>query len=337
MDGLTTSGIDAVQALSQRGFSSFPDATRAVLEALEAQFATSAVFVGYLDDVGDRFWIIDSAGDETFGLDAGMQLPLNESFCMSMAANRAPQLCNDAAGDPVYGMLAAQQDLDIGSYVGVPLELADGSRVGSLCAIAHQHDAYCETGRQLLVVIARFLAYELERERREAELKRLSAQLREQASTDALTGLLNRRGFLERAEREWKLCQRKAPASYLLVADLNQFKQINDRLGHAAGDRALSLFAQAIQSGARCTDIVGRLGGDEFAVILVDAKHHGPDAFTTRLHKTLTALNSDQQFQLNAATGVTALGAHSSLQQALEAADSQMYANKHKPPHQTTP
>jgi diguanylate cyclase (GGDEF)-like protein len=93
---------------------------------------------------------------------------------------------------------------------------------------------------------------------------------RHAASTDYLTGLLNRRAFLENALR---LCAQQAEGSKpvtLLMFDLDHFKSINDRFGHAVGDEALRLFAQVIRKGMRGSDIVGRLGGEEFAAIVAE-------------------------------------------------------------------
>jgi diguanylate cyclase (GGDEF)-like protein len=89
------------------------------------------------------------------------------------------------------------------------------------------------------------------------------------AVTDTLTGLLNRRGFLERAEA---LTARPSKADRdvtVLMFDLDHFKSINDRFGHAVGDEALRVFAKTIQAAMREDDIVGRLGGEEFAAVLL--------------------------------------------------------------------
>ncbi len=91
---------------------------------------------------------------------------------------------------------------------------------------------------------------------------------RHAASTDHLTGLLNRRAFLENA---LQLCARQAKDNRpvtLMMFDLDHFKSINDRFGHAAGDEAIRVFAETIRKSMRATDIVGRLGGEEFAAIV---------------------------------------------------------------------
>ena len=88
------------------------------------------------------------------------------------------------------------------------------------------------------------------------------------ASTDALTGILNRRGVLQAAQGLIADQARKGRAVSALIFDLDHFKQINDRFGHAVGDKALQLFAATARASTRATDVVGRLGGEEFVAIL---------------------------------------------------------------------
>lgn len=92
--------------------------------------------------------------------------------------------------------------------------------------------------------------------------------LRNAASIDPLTGLLNRRAFLENAN---DLCvgeARRGRPVTLLMFDLDHFKSVNDRFGHAIGDEVLRVFAQVARTGMRANDVVGRLGGEEFAAIV---------------------------------------------------------------------
>lgn len=93
--------------------------------------------------------------------------------------------------------------------------------------------------------------------------------LAELAHFDALTGLPNRRAFDIALEREWTLTSRDGIDSYVVVADLDHFKALNDRHGHAAGDAALRQVGAALLRSVRETDVVARIGGDEFALILI--------------------------------------------------------------------
>jgi diguanylate cyclase (GGDEF)-like protein len=88
------------------------------------------------------------------------------------------------------------------------------------------------------------------------------------AMTDLLTGLFNRRAFLDAAHRMIERRGKKKQPVSVLLFDLDRFKSINDRFGHAVGDDALKVFAATASSKMRATDVVGRLGGEEFAAIL---------------------------------------------------------------------
>jgi diguanylate cyclase (GGDEF)-like protein len=99
-------------------------------------------------------------------------------------------------------------------------------------------------------------------------LGRLSDNLRQRADTDPLTGLLNRNGFLTAATRERAIADRTRTPLTLAVLDLDGFKQVNDRFGHAAGDRLLADTASTWRARLRAGDILARHGGDEFVLLL---------------------------------------------------------------------
>ncbi|MEX2294055.1 MAG: diguanylate cyclase [Acidimicrobiales bacterium] len=102
-----------------------------------------------------------------------------------------------------------------------------------------------------------------------SRLRAAQDALEQLASYDTLTGLFNRRVFDAVIEREWTLTQGDGVDSYVLVADLDGFKKLNDDYGHAAGDAALREFGLILRNLARETDLVARLGGDEFGVLQV--------------------------------------------------------------------
>ncbi len=113
----------------------------------------------------------------------------------------------------------------------------------------------------------------------------LHRELKDLSETDALTGLANRRAFAARAD----LLQNEAGARpwCLILIDLNDFKPLNDRFGHLAGDRALTHFAKMLQACARPSDLVARLGGDEFALLLPGTSLAEAEALAKAIRRTV--------------------------------------------------
>lgn len=123
----------------------------------------------------------------------------------------------------------------------------------------------------------------LARVRGAARLKRLSDELRDAASRDPLTGLLNRRALLGELQRWAALHRRHGMPLAMLAADLSGFKKVNDEHGHAAGDEVLVRVGQLLQEGVRAQDPVARWGGDEFVVLLPHTDEAGARTLATRL------------------------------------------------------
>ena len=103
------------------------------------------------------------------------------------------------------------------------------------------------------------------------------------ATTDELTGLLNRRAMEERLEAETARALRHQLRTSVVLFDIDRFKLVNDSLGHPAGDRMLVLIAELLRAQCRTLDAVGRFGGDEFLVILPMTSPEESMAFVTRL------------------------------------------------------
>lgn len=108
----------------------------------------------------------------------------------------------------------------------------------------------------------------LARTKTHIDLKKAKEQLLMMATTDVLTGLNNRRFFMERLSVEFERIKRYQSLYTILMIDLDLFKRINDTFGHNAGDNVLKQVAEILQQELRCTDIIGRVGGEEFAAIL---------------------------------------------------------------------
>ncbi len=107
-----------------------------------------------------------------------------------------------------------------------------------------------------------------DRKRSEEEKRMLIERLERLSRTDGLTGMLNKRGLMERLQTEFERVKRYGGSISLLICDIDDFKYVNDLYGHSAGDNYLKLIAQAMYNSIRSADIIGRFGGDEFMVIL---------------------------------------------------------------------
>ncbi len=121
------------------------------------------------------------------------------------------------------------------------------------------------------------------------KLREAQRKLEEQSSTDALTGLKNRRFFDERLHEEFRRAQRYGDYLALLMIDLDHFKEVNDRYGHPAGDVVLREAAALIRGAIRDPDICARYGGEEFAVILPKTHMSGALAVAERVWRELGA------------------------------------------------
>ncbi|AGF78649.1 PAS domain S-box/diguanylate cyclase (GGDEF) domain-containing protein [Desulfocapsa sulfexigens DSM 10523] len=139
-----------------------------------------------------------------------------------------------------------------------------------------------------------------------SDRKEFEQQLKKQARTDPLTGLMNRRGFIRSAEKMLRLAKRQKNILFLLFADLDNMKHINDEFGHEKGDLVLQETAKLLMNTYRETDIIGRLGGDEFAVLLFDVSAKEKENIVDRFQDNLSQWrkNSDETFSLSLSIGV---------------------------------
>jgi len=159
-----------------------------------------------------------------------------------------------------------------------------------------------------------------------------TAELTRQATTDSLTGIANRRHFMERGSDEIERARRYHLPLTLLLLDIDHFKQINDRFGHPAGDRLLQVVARACQSNARNVDLSGRLGGEEFALLMPETSAIAARLAAERLRRAIAAIPpelSGVPHQVTASFGIAALNAHdTSIDGLVARADAALYRAK---------
>lgn len=151
------------------------------------------------------------------------------------------------------------------------------------------------------------------------------------AAIDSLTGLVNRRAFFERTATARMLASRQQHPISLLMLDIDHFKSINDRYGHAVGDQALCVFAEAAQGALREPDILGRLGGEEFAVALPGTDLAGAVQAAERVRAAVKAAHlpgAHSEHVFTVSIGVVLIDADEHINAALARADRALYAAK---------
>jgi diguanylate cyclase (GGDEF)-like protein len=170
---------------------------------------------------------------------------------------------------------------------------------------------------------------EEERARLEKLVAERTAALEQLATTDVLTGALNRRRFLELAEQELARAARYHHPLCLAMLDLDHFKSINDRFGHAAGDEALRAVTDVVRSGLRTVDLLGRYGGEELMVALPET---GRDAAIVALERIRTEVSLLRLRSVDATVcvsgGLVEMLDGESLEAGLRRADAALYEAK---------
>jgi diguanylate cyclase (GGDEF)-like protein len=244
------------------------------------------------------------------------ETPRSVSFCAHVILAEDVLVVEDALLDDRF----ADNPLVTGEpairfYAGYPIHAPNGQRVGALCVVDRAPRDFAPGDMQTLKDFAALVDDELAS----------SSQLH----VDELTGIANRRGFTTVAQYVLPLCVRNGLLADLLYFDLDDFKELNDKYGHEAGDRALRFFAVTLLKSFRTADVVSRLGGDEFVVLMA-----GKRVISERSLNSIQAHIDSAEDEI-ARTLKWSVGRiqydqkrHADVEDFLAEADRRMYANK---------
>jgi diguanylate cyclase (GGDEF)-like protein len=241
------------------------------------------------------------------------------SFCGHALLQEFPLLVPDALKDQrFFDNPLVTGEPHIRFYVGCPLRVSDGVKLGTLCLIDRVPRTFSAEDLSLL----RDLADMIEQEIAAIEL----------ATIDELTKLCNRRGILTHGSHELDLCKRLDVPATALFFDLNRFKQINDQFGHAEGDHALKSFANLLTQSFRSCDIVARLSGDEFFVLAIDCDAANGQKLIDKLQRAVSDYNhgSAAGYDIDFSVGALSYDAikHTHIKDLIADADTLMYQRK---------
>lgn len=223
------------------------------------------------------------------------------------------------AGDPwevVQGPELVGRELD--GRRCWPLVLADGELLGVVVRNPGEPSVHDELIRVLLRTFVSLVAAETSA----TEVTRRAVEAEQEARSDVLTGLPNRRAWEDVLEPESARMARHEHSAVVLVVDLDGLKEINDAEGHLAGDLLLRRAAKALSDAVREEDLVARIGGDEFAVLIVEAAASAVDPVLARVRTALVEADVD------ASIGACAASPGTTLVDAFQEADRRMYAAK---------
>ncbi len=212
-----------------------------------------AIYVRHGDELVPEY-----VNGDNFRLFASLRIPIGQGLSGWVAQNLKPILNGNPSVEPGY-LNDASKYSTLMSALAVPLEGLQGV-VGVVALYHAEKDFFTTDHLRILLAVSSRMALAIENAMK-------YEQAENSAITDYLTGLPNARSLFLQLERELARCKRDSKALTVMVADLDRFKQINDRFGHLEGNRVLQLFAHSLKETSREYDYVARMGGDEFVVI----------------------------------------------------------------------
>lgn len=258
--------------------------------------------------------------------------PIAYSFCQHVVSTKSMLVVANAADHALLRDNPGFRELGVVAYAGVPLRDSHGETLGTLCAMDRAPLEWTQAQLEILEDLAEAAMAEIELRSAVRALVSAQEKLLAQATHDDLTGLLNRRGFHEQALRYLALAERTESPFLLVALDIDDFKLINDTLGHDSGDRALVELATLLASMCRAGDLVARIGGDEFMLLLANSGVDDMHRARERLHDLLEQRNQQVsiEYRLASSIGIAVWSPRhrKSLKTLQRIADEAMYADK---------
>ena len=304
--------------------------TRPLLELLEQVSGLESTYLTTIDESAGLQEVRFARNAGALTIPEGVEVPWGDSLCRRALEQDVP-FTDDVPG--LWGDSAAARELGITTYTTTPVRGQDGQLLGTLCAASREKRALGPGTREVLTLFSRVIAQQIERD---ALLRRLQAandELSTQATTDALTGLPNRRAIRDALAERLRRADLTGRQIHVGFVDLDGFKAINDTHGHDAGDQFLAAIATRLLASMRPGDIVGRYGGDEFVGLRAsvrDAADLAQWADRLRLAVEEASLSFDPAVPVSASVGLCVVedSVGSTPTEVIAQADAAMYEAK---------
>lgn len=290
----------------------------AMAREIQKHFPFDRIGVGVINYQNKELEFKAEAGRKsTAGGSPLRRLPLGVGIVGAAARTGQLMLVNDLRQNPqaipVHG--------DSGSALAIPITFG-GQTLGILNLECDAPQAFSPAQLPILRTLADQLSVALNN-------ALTFQQMQQQAITDSLTGLKTRRYFMESLQSEWKRASRYGLPFSVVLVDLDNFKSINDTLGHLEGDLTLARLARILEERGRGSNIVARYGGDEFTILMPEANAEKARALCERMRVLIASEPSLSERQLRASFGLASYPEHGSTpEEVLHAADIAMYAAK---------
>lgn len=323
-DALMVSSHDVLELIA--GGAELPVVLNAICQRMENHLPQSMCSILLLEDGRLRNGAAPSLPEAYVrGID-GVAIGPEVGSCGAAAFSGEPMMVADIAASPLWqkgGAHALKHGLR--ACWSTPFFSSDRRVLGTFAIYFAEPRTAGDADLEVIAHATRLASVAVERWQQISDLRRL-------ATTDLLTGLMNRAAFLDEADEELRRARRFNRLPVLLMIDLDRFKNINDDFGHAAGDEALRAFATVFRDTLRGVDALGRLGGEEFAALLPETDLAGGVMVAERLRAAVEAvevgLDGGDTFSFTASIGVAMPHAEEPLDRLLARADAALYVAK---------
>ncbi|GLQ91083.1 GGDEF domain-containing protein [Dyella acidisoli] len=247
---------------------------RPLLELLQAATGTESTYLTRLDESEGVLRVLYARNTHRLTIPEGLSTPWEHTLS-KRALDEGRFYTDDVRSG--WGDCEIARSLGVVTYLSAPVREKGGELFGTLCAASNERKPLSETGAHALALFAQLISQQIDRDRLASALQQANSSLAAMALTDSVTQLPNRRALLEEMQRHLASSQEDQALIVALIG-LDDFKAINDRHGHEAGDQLLQTMAKRFRRMLRDSDMATRIGGDEFVVLAVEQREKAIEA-----------------------------------------------------------
>lgn len=286
----------------------FDEQVEDLLDMGRERFELDIGIVSEIEAERDLYRVVGTRAPDGIDLRIGDEFSFARTYCSITLGAHGP-VGFGRAGEAEVAHHPAYGDLELESYFGIPI-YSGPFLYGTLSfsSATPRERAFDEIDVDCLRLMGSWLSSELHRRAIESELYAAQASLERLVRTDPLTELSNRRGIREIFERHAERSGFDGAQLSCILVDIDDFKQVNDRLGHSAGDVVIQAVADAIRASVRPSDTPGRIGGDEFLVVLPGASLAEAERAAQRIAGNVSALrfkHEEEKVSVTVSIGVS--------------------------------